>query len=92
MNPLAIIAVAASALMGFGLMLVSDPETDTAGLVSESTVYTAPLSGTVGLDSPSDTSGSDISVVIPCPHTQAQAAKNGLTQLYVQASSWTTYG
>jgi hypothetical protein len=67
MNPLAIIAVAASAVMGFGLMLVSDPETDTAGLVSESTVYTAPLSGTVGLDSPSDTSGSDMSVVTTMP-------------------------
>ena len=66
MNPLAIIAVAASAVMGFGLMLVSDPETDTAGLVSESTVY-VPFSGTVGLDSPSDTSGSNMSVVTTLP-------------------------
>ena len=52
MNPLTIIAVAACAVSGFGLMLHTAPETDTAGLVSESTVYTAPLSGTVGLDSP----------------------------------------
>jgi hypothetical protein len=67
MNPLAIIAVAASAVMGFGLMLVSDPETDTAGLVSESTVYTAPLSGTVGLDSPPQASTGDMSVVTTLP-------------------------
>jgi hypothetical protein len=67
MNPLTIIALAFSSLMGFSLMLTSDPETDTAGLVSESTVYTTPLSGTVGLDSPADASGSDMSVVTAMP-------------------------
>jgi len=67
MNPFTIIAVAACAVSGFGLMLTTEPETDTAGLVSESTVYTAPLRGTVGLDSPADASGSDMSVVTTMP-------------------------
>jgi hypothetical protein len=62
MNPIAIMLAAASAVMGFGLMVTSNPETDTAGLVSESTVYSPP---TVGLEPLPDASGSDYSVVTP---------------------------
>jgi hypothetical protein len=67
MNPLALIALALSGLFGVTLAVTSDPQTDTIGLVSESTVYTAPLSGTVGLDTASDASGSPKSVVTTMP-------------------------
>lgn len=58
MNFTGLCTLAVSLLMGFGLMITSDPETDTMGVVSGSTVYTAPPLGTVDSDTPSDTSGS----------------------------------
>jgi hypothetical protein len=67
MNPITVIALALSGLFGVTLLATTDPATDTMGLVSESTVHTAPLTGTVGLDSPADALGSDISVVTTMP-------------------------
>jgi hypothetical protein len=67
MSPFSIIGLALSGLFGMTLMFTSAPETDTIGLVSESTVFTAPPLGTVGLDSQPDASGSDMSVVTSMP-------------------------
>jgi len=67
MSPFSIVGLALSGLFGMTLMFTSVPETDTIGLVSESTVFTAPPLGTVGLDSQPDASGSDMSVVTTMP-------------------------
>lgn len=58
MNPLAIIAGAASLTLSIGLMAISDPEVDTWGLVPGSTAYSPVEPGTLP-----DASGSDYSAV-----------------------------
>jgi hypothetical protein len=45
MNPIAIIALAASLVAGIGLAFTAEPEFDTAGLVSESTAYSPSARG-----------------------------------------------
>lgn len=62
MNPISIIMLAVSSVLGLGLLANSNPETDTAGLVSESTRYSPSV---VGLEPALDTSGSDYSAVTP---------------------------
>lgn len=61
MNPIAIIMCATALVTGVGLLANQDPETDTWGLVSESTAY----SPTVGSGIAPDASGSDYSAVTP---------------------------
>ena len=58
MNPLSIIALAASLVAGIGLAFTAEAETDTIGLVSESTAYSP---SAVGLEPLPDASGSDYS-------------------------------
>ena len=66
MNPIAIIALAASLVAGIGLAFTAEPELDTAGLVSDSTVYFAPFN-TVELEPFPDASGSDYSPITTMP-------------------------
>ena len=47
MNPIGIILTAASLVMGLGLMVTSDPEVDTWGLVPSSTAYSPVEPGTL---------------------------------------------
>ena len=58
MNPLGIIATAASLTLSIGLMATSDPEVDTWGLVPGSTAYSPVEPGALP-----DASGSDYSAV-----------------------------
>lgn len=62
MNPWSIISVAAASVMGLGLMSTTEPEVDTWGLVSSSTVYSP-----VDFDTPPEALGSPITSVTTVP-------------------------
>lgn len=66
MNPIAIIMCASALVTGVGLLATQEPETDTWGLVPESTVYLP----SVGSGMAPDAIGSDSSAVTP--HVQYQ--------------------
>ena len=66
MNPIAIIALAASLVAGIGLAFTAESELDPAWLVSDSTVYSAPFN-TVELEPLPDASGSDYSPITTMP-------------------------
>ena len=61
MNPIAIIMCASALVTGVGLLATQEPETDTWGLVPESTVYLP----SVGSGMAPDAIGSDTSAVTP---------------------------
>ena len=70
MNPLGIIATAASLTLSIGLMFTSDAEVDTWGLVPGSTAYSPVEPGTLP-----DASGSDYSAVITQVHYEGPGCK-----------------